>query len=156
LYLLTYFVTTLGAFGVITILSNKEKDFDMLDDYHGLSSRHPFLAGIFTGFLLSLAGIPLTAGFIGKFYIFSTNVDARMWLLLASLVINSVIGLFYYLRIIVTMYLRAGETVQLHKAPSWSLAGGVVLGFLTVFLLWIGIYPAPFIGLVRIMVSSLY
>jgi NADH-quinone oxidoreductase subunit N len=156
LYLLTYFITTLGAFGVITVLSNKEKDFDMLDDYHGLASQHPGLAGIFTGFLLSLAGIPLTAGFIGKFYIFSANVDARMWLLLASLVINSVIGLFYYLRIIVALY-TSHETAaaDLHSAPSYSFAGGLVLACLTIFLLVIGIYPSPFIKIAWTIVSSL-
>ncbi|MGA2070170.1 MAG: NADH-quinone oxidoreductase subunit N [Sedimentisphaerales bacterium] len=160
LYLLTYFVTTLGAFGVITILSSKEKDFDMLDNYRGLVFQHPVLVAVFTGFLLSLAGIPLTAGFIGKFYIFSANVDASMWLLLAALVINSVIGLFYYLRIIVTLYKpteepQAALVSQFRPAPSFSFAGGLVLAMLMLFLLWIGVYPSPFIDLVRDMVSGL-
>lgn len=160
LYLLTYFVTTLGAFGVITILSSKERDFDMLDDYRGLVFRHPVLASVFTGFLLSLAGIPLTAGFIGKFYIFSANVDASMWLLLIVLVINSVIGLFYYLRIIVTLYKpteepQAVSESQFRPASSFSLAGGFVMALLALFLLWIGVYPSPFIDIVRAMVSGL-
>jgi NADH-quinone oxidoreductase subunit N len=160
LYLLTYFVTTLGAFGVITILSSKERDFDMLDDYRGLAFGHPYLSGIFTAMLLSLAGIPLTAGFIGKFYIFSANANASMWLLLLVLVINSVIGLFYYLRIIVTLYKsteepRAISESQSGPAPSFSFAGGLALAFLLLFLLWIGVYPAPFIDLVRAMVSGL-
>jgi NADH-quinone oxidoreductase subunit N len=159
LYLLTYFITTLGAFGVITVLSNKDKDFEMLVDYQGLASRHPYLSGIFTGMLLSLAGIPLTAGFIGKFYIFSANVNAGMWLLLAALVINSVIGLFYYLRIIVAMYWRVEEKelpqAQLCFAPSGSLAGGFVLAFLSISLLVIGIYPSPFIKIIGTIVSSL-
>ena len=160
LYLLTYFITTLGAFGVITILSSKDRDFDMLDDYRGLVFRHPVLASVFTGFLLSLAGIPLTAGFIGKFYIFSANVDARLWLLLIVLVINSVIGLFYYLRIIIKLYSPAEESQavsrsQFGSAPSFSFAGGFVMAMLLLFLLWIGIYPSPFIDIVRDMVSGL-
>jgi NADH-quinone oxidoreductase subunit N len=156
LYLLTYFVTTLGAFGVITVLSDKEKDFEMLDDYRGMVSRHPILTAIFTGMLLSLAGIPLTAGFIGKFYIFSANVDGQLWLLLSALIISSVLGLFYYLRIIVALYTRQEPiTKGLLPAPSYSLAGGFALGLLTLLLLWIGIYPSPFIGFVKIMVSSL-
>jgi len=154
LYILTYFVTTLGAFGVITVLSKKDNDFEMLDDYRGLAGRHSVLSGIFTGFLLSLAGIPLTAGFIGKFYIFSANVDGKLWLLLTVLIISSVLGLFYYLRIIVAVYTKK-ELATRERAPSWSLAGGFALGFLTVFLLWIGIYPSPFIDFVRIMVSGL-
>jgi NADH-quinone oxidoreductase subunit N len=156
LYLLTYFITTLGAFGVITVLSGKQTDIEMLDDYRGLSSRHPYLAGIFTGFLFSLAGIPLTAGFIGKFYIFSANVNAQLWLLLIVLIISSVIGLFYYLRIIVALYKPADETQTMSASvPSLSFAGGLILILLTAALLIIGIYPSPVIGLVKIMTSGL-
>jgi NADH-quinone oxidoreductase subunit N len=160
LYLLTYFITTLGAFGVVTILSSKERDFDMLEDYRGLAFRHPVLAGVFTGFLFSLAGIPLTAGFIGKFYIFSANVNANMWFLLAVLVINSVIGLFYYLRIIVTQYKplegpQAISQMPLGFAPSLSLSGGFIMALLFFFLLWAGVYPSPFIVVVKAMVSVL-
>jgi NADH-quinone oxidoreductase subunit N len=156
LYLLTYFITTLGAFGVITVLSSKEKDVDMLGDFHGLAFRHPALAAFFTAFLLSLAGIPLTAGFIGKFFIFSANTSANMWLLLSSLIINSVIGLFYYLRIIVTVYkpLEEPQTSPV-PAPSLSFVGGLVLAILTLALFGIGVYPAPFIGFIKIMVSGL-
>jgi NADH-quinone oxidoreductase subunit N len=156
LYLLTYFITTLGAFGVITVLSGKQRDIEMLDDYRGLAYQHPCLAGIFTGFLFSLAGIPLTAGFIGKFYIFSANVNSQLWLLLIVLIISSVIGLFYYLRIIVAVYKPADETQTAPAlAPSLSFAGGLVLVLLTFALLFIGIYPAPVIGLVKIIAGGL-
>ena len=160
LYLLTYFVTTLGAFGVITILSGKERDFDILDDYRGLAFRYPVLTGVFTGFLLSLAGIPLTAGFIGKFYIFTANTDAKLWLLLIMLVINSVIGLFYYLRIVVKLYSLAQESKaaiqpQFGAAPSLSFVGGFVMALLLLTLVWIGVYPSPFIDMVKSMVGNL-
>lgn len=155
LYLLTYFITTLGAFGVITVLSGKRSDIEMLDDYRGLSSSRPYLAGIFTAFLFSLAGIPLTAGFIGKFFIFSANVDSQMWLLLAVLIISSVIGLFYYLRIIIALYKPIDETQTVPAtAPSLSFAGGLVLGLLTTLLLWVGVYPSSFINLVKVMING--
>jgi hypothetical protein len=68
-YLVAYFVMTLGAFGVVTTLSERGRDADLIDDYRGLFWRRPALALVFTAMLLSLAGIPLTAGFLGKFYI---------------------------------------------------------------------------------------
>ena len=68
-YLVAYFVTTLGAFGVVTVLSTGEREAESLDDYRGLVVRRPWLAALFTAMLLSLAGIPLTAGFVGKFYL---------------------------------------------------------------------------------------
>jgi NADH-quinone oxidoreductase subunit N len=97
-YLVAYFITILIAFGVITILSGSERDFDNIDDYRGLAHRHPCVSSIMALAMLSLAGIPLTAGFIAKFYIIIAGASTRLWILLIILVINSVIGLFYYLR----------------------------------------------------------
>jgi NADH-quinone oxidoreductase subunit N len=102
-YFVAYFVTTLGAFGVVTFLSKKNVMQKNFEDYKGLFWRKPVLATVFTAMLLSLAGIPLTAGFVGKFYIVAAGVDAHLWALLIILVINSVIGLFYYLRIVTAM-----------------------------------------------------
>src|SRR5215212_7383683 len=99
-YLLAYFVTNLGAFAVVTLCSlhNSETDTDDLEEYRGLFWRRPWLAGAFTAMLLSLAGIPLTAGFVAKFYAFAAGVDAALWLLVVVLMITSMIGLYYYLR----------------------------------------------------------
>jgi NADH-quinone oxidoreductase subunit N len=159
-YWLAYFITTLGAFGVITVLSHKEKDIGRLDEYRGLAYRSPILAGILTVFLLSLAGIPFTAGFIGKFFIFYSNADADHWFLLAILVVNSAIGIFYYLRVIGALYSpmeesQAMPSPQVLPTPSGSLSGGLVLAFLSLFLVCMGLYPAPFIGLVQWMIRSL-
>src|SRR5207253_5929719 len=93
-YLVAYFITTLGAFGVITVLSNGDREADSLADYRGLFWRRPGLALIFTAMLLSLAGIPLTAGFLGKFYILASGTSAGMWALILCLILTSVIGLF--------------------------------------------------------------
>jgi NADH-quinone oxidoreductase subunit N len=162
-YLLAYFVTTLGAFGVITILSSRGKDLDKLEDYRGLVINHPLLAGVFTAMLLSLAGIPLTAGFIGKFYILSAGAGAGLWMLVIILVINSVIGLFYYLRVIITMFSRQEEFEHINSTdaeskvftPALSLLSGIVLTALTLLLVWIGSYPGPFINLIKVMAESL-
>ena len=89
-YLAAYFVTMLGAFGVVTVLSRgtPEQDSDMLADYAGLFWRRPWLAGVFTAMLLSLAGIPLTMGFIGKFYVLAAAVGASLWLLVIVLAVG--------------------------------------------------------------------
>jgi len=141
LYLVAYTVTTLGAFGVMTVLSEAGRDADRLDDYQGLFWRRPFIAGIFTVMLLSLAGIPATMGFLAKFYVLAAGASAAKWSLLIVLVTTSTIGLFYYLRILVVLYSASPErkiTVQ-RVVP----ASGVVLALLTALLIWFGLYPAP-------------
>jgi NADH-quinone oxidoreductase subunit N len=118
-YLVAYFVTTLGAFGIVGVLSSSDRDADKVEDYRGLFWRRPWLAMVFTATLLSLAGIPLTAGFIGKFYVLNAGVGSALWLLVITLVVSSVIGLYYYLRLIVTMYLGVPEEEAAQvKAPA--------------------------------------
>jgi len=151
-YLITYFVTTFGAFGVITLLSDSERDADDIDDYRGMSSRHPFLAAVFTAMLFSLAGIPLTAGFIGKFYLVTAGVSSGLWVLIVTLALSSVIGLFYYLRIIFSIYTRPVPG-QPSPMPGISLAGGMLLAVLLILLLWIGVYPAPLMDGIRLMIG---
>ena len=107
-YLCAYFITMLGAFGVITVMSEGDREADRLEDYRGLFWRHPAVALIFTATLLSLAGIPLTAGFVGKFYVLASGASAALWLLVLVLVVTSVFGLFYYLRVVVTLFAEPG------------------------------------------------
>ena len=150
-YLIAYFVTTLGAFGVITLLSNKEREADDIADYRGMSSRRPFVAAVFTAMLFSLAGIPLTAGFMGKFYLVTAGASAGLWVLVVTLALSSVIGLFYYLRIIFSIYTRPlGEKVT--NQQNISLAGGMLLAVFLILLLWIGIYPVPLMNGIMIMI----
>jgi NADH-quinone oxidoreductase subunit N len=152
-YLAAYFVTTLGAFGVITVLSNKEKDADSLDEYRGLFWRRPWIAGAFSAMLFSLAGIPLTAGFIGKFYLLAAGAEASLWILVIILVLNSAIGLFYYLRIIVTMSDHStGEAMPVLRIP---LTGGLALVILAVLLIWLGVFPRPLIDIIHSMAGSI-
>lgn len=157
-YLLGYFVTTLGAFAVVSIMSRADTatDTDDLADYRGLFWRRPLLAGAFTAMLLSLAGIPLTAGFVAKFYAIAAGIDAGLWTLVVVLVITSVIGLFYYLRIIVILYSAPAETaVTGTRTPlSPPLTGGIVIAVLALLLVWLGVYPSPFIELVNAIAAA--
>jgi NADH-quinone oxidoreductase subunit N len=149
-YLIAYVVMSLGAFAAISVVSSSENEFDSLSDFQGLFWRSPWLAAIFTGMLLSLAGIPLTVGFIAKFYIFFTGVESSLWVLLATLVIGSGIGLFYYLRVIYTMLLpRRSEEEQFPIAGAESLSSYFVLGVLFILLIFLGVYPAPLMTLLE-------
>ena len=156
-YLVAYFVTTLGAFGVVSVLSNGERDADALDDYRGLFWRRPVLAGIFTLMLLSLAGIPLTAGFVAKFFLVAAGASSALWTLVIILIVTSVVGLFYYLRVLVALYSPPAEAAEAAPAglPALSRGASYVLVALTVLLLWIGVYPAPFLDAVQRAVQSL-
>lgn len=146
-YLAAYFVTMLGAFGVITALSSPGREAEALDDYRGLAWRRPFLAATFTAMLLSLAGIPLTAGFIGKFYLLSAGARLDLWWLLLALVVTSSVGLVYYLRVVFALYQSPAPAAA--PAPRLSLAGGGALGALVLLLLWLGSYPAPLLALIQ-------
>jgi NADH-quinone oxidoreductase subunit N len=146
-YLSAYFITTLGAFGVVTVLSDGERDADSMEDYRGLAVKRPWLAGIFTAMLFSLAGIPLTAGFVGKFYVVAAGVGSALWTVVIALVINSVIGLYYYLRIVVAMFTRTGDEQEDKKQTSRS--GGAVLAVLFILLVWLGIYPGPLLDIIK-------
>jgi NADH-quinone oxidoreductase subunit N len=148
-YLVAYFITILGAFGVVTALSGPEKDTETLEEYRGLGRRRPWLAGVFSAMLLSLAGIPLTAGFMGKFYVLAAGIHSALWLLVIILVINSAIGLYYYLRIIIAMYVLPETAPLLIVAPTPHFAAGVVLAALVLLLVWLGVYPAAFIDTIR-------
>jgi len=152
-YLTAYFVTTLGAFGVVTILSTSGRDADQLDDYTGLVARRPWLAGVFTAMLFSLAGIPLTAGFIGKFYIIAAGIGAALWPVVIVLVINSVIGLYYYLRIIVILFTPDGA--ERPAGPVHSRSGNLMLAALVLLLFWLGVYPEPVVRLIKAAIQGL-
>jgi NADH-quinone oxidoreductase subunit N len=147
-YLVAYFITILGAFGIVTVLSSEERDADTLEDYAGLFWRRPVLASIFTLMLFSLAGIPVTAGFLAKFYVVAAGASAGIWALILILVLSSVIGLFYYLRVVVTMFARVSEESAPHAEPH-AIGGSYVLVALSILLLWFGVYPVPLLNVIR-------
>lgn len=143
-FLAAYFVTMLGAFAVVTLLSAGGAERDRLGDYRGLFWRRPALAASLAAMLLSLAGMPLTMGFVGKFYIVAAGVGSSLWLLVVALVVGSTISLFYYLRIVAVMCAPPLAAVQAAPEPSpASFAAGAVLAALVLALVWLGAYPAP-------------
>ena len=156
-YLVAYFITTLGAFGIVTVLSGPDRDADRIDDYRGLFWRRPWLGGFFSAALLSLAGMPLTAGFVGKFYVLAAGARAGIWFPLVVLVVTSTLGLFYYLRVIVAVYARepANPVAPPPASPALPVAGAVALAGLAVLLIWLGVYPTPLLRLIRAAVASL-
>ena len=155
-YLVAYFITIIGAFGIVTILSGKEKEAEDIEDYKGLFWQRPLLAAIFTAMLLSLAGIPLTAGFIGKYLLLAAGIGSTLWLLSIVLVLSSVIGLYYYLRIITAMYSKKDEVDETKLSPVFSVGGSVALAFLSLFLVWLGVFPSGLMAMIRTFVSHLF
>lgn len=143
-YLAIYMVSILSAFGLVALISESHDEAFDIQDYRGLFWRKPWLAVAFTISLLSLAGIPLTAGFAGKFFVLAAGVGQAQWLLVIILIAGSVIGLYYYLRIIVIMLQGAvegrSETVK-NKTATSVFAGGLALVVLTLAIIWLGTYP---------------
>jgi NADH-quinone oxidoreductase subunit N len=152
-YLVAYFVTIIGAFGVVAVLSDESGDAESMDNYRGLFWRRPALAAVFTVMLLSLAGIPITAGFIAKFYIVTAGASSSIWALIIILVITSAIGLFYYLRVIVVLFGDGGKAPATGYSP--APVQNIVLGLLTAVLLLFGVFPAPLLNLIRTVITGL-
>ena len=152
-YLVAYTVTLLAAFGVVAVVSNSGRDAEDLEDYRGLFWRRPAIAGVLTVALLSLAGIPATMGFLGKFYILAAGANAGAWPLILILVVTSVAGLFYYLRIVVALFSDPPEHAGLTEGL--SRGGALVLALLAVLIIWLGVYPSPLLNLIRASVVGL-
>ena len=141
IYLFAYLLTNLGAFTVVTLVGEETRS-DSLDAYAGLSQRSPAAAALLTVFLLSLAGLPPLAGFIGKYYVFAAAIQANFITLTIFAAVNSVIAAYYYFRIIRLMYLTPA-TGPAFAAPSKALTTALWVLFLGVLAL--GVFPGFFI-----------
>ena len=140
LYLLIYCVMNIGAFGAVILAKTEDGESLMISDYAGLGTRKPLLAMFMGVMLLSLAGFPPTAGFVGKFYIFKAAVGAgHIWLVIIG-AINTAISAFYYLRVVVTMYMREPEEELEFSPYASTLVVGLILAVVGIFL--IGILPS--------------
>jgi NADH-quinone oxidoreductase subunit N len=138
IYLFIYVFMQLGAFTVVVLLRRRDVIGDELKDFSGLAFRHPFAAFAMLLFMLSLGGIPPTAGFMGKFWLFSAAIDSGyVWLAVIG-VLNSAISLYYYVRLVVFMYLKK-ETIGSEPTASPSLT--FALGVAVAATLVLGIYP---------------
>jgi NADH-quinone oxidoreductase subunit N len=151
-YLFAYVLTSLGALGVVSALSQDESESETLEAYAGLCWREPWMAVVLTVSLLSLAGIPLTVGFIGKFYVFAAAIHASHWLLVASVVVGSGIGLYYYLRVVLVMVGPIRETSTATCAQPFIRP---TLFALIVLLVWAGVFPEPMMRIFRAVAEAL-
>src|SRR5438128_2725608 len=146
LYLLIYTFTNIGVWAVIVALRRKDVIGDHIDDMAGLYYKHPYVAVLMLIFLLSLAGIPPTAGFIGKYYLFAAAIQTCHNTLAVIAVLHAAISIYFYFRIVVSMFMReATEKTGLVYAPGLTMTLGVAI----IFTMLIGIYPDPFIAMAR-------
>ena len=152
-YLLTYAVTNIGALGVVALLGTPQNQHDELRDFAGLWRSRPGLAALMTVFLLSLGGIPPTAGFIAKWYIFSAAVqEGHYWLAVIG-VLTSVISVFFYLRIVVMMYMTEGPQTVRPRIPVAAMAG-LAIAVIAVF--YLGILPTRVLDLALDSISTIF
>lgn len=154
-YLVVYIITSLIAFGVIALLSDPEQELENLDDYQGLFRRQRRPAIFMSLALLSLASLPPTGGLVGKIFLAAAGVESSLWLLLAALVIGSVIGVFYYLRVVITIFRQPDDESYKRTLPSFDRFADATLVALSMGLLVLGIFPNALINLIESVVSSL-
>lgn len=152
-YLATYAIMNIGAFAILGLFEKFEEQSLNIDDLKGLAHRHPYLAFAMTLFLLSLAGIPPTAGFFGKIYLFSAAVnEGYIWLAVWG-VIGSVISVYYYLRPIVVMYMHEGHGEATNEGGFGARAAVLVAA---VLVLVVGLAASPIMRMIQVSVSSLF
>jgi NADH-quinone oxidoreductase subunit N len=140
-YTASYAAMNVGAFAVVSHFAGAGERYVNLEDYAGLGRRSPLLAATLTIFLLSLIGIPMTGGFFAKFYIFSAALQANLTGLVIIGVLNSAVGAYYYLRIIVMMYMREPRD-EAAPVPRVRLALGTALAISVLATLYLGILPS--------------
>jgi NADH-quinone oxidoreductase subunit N len=147
-YLFAYMFMNLGTFAIVITLAKENDPHEALDDYAGLAKRRPFSAMLMAILLLSLAGIPPTFGFIGKFLIFKAAINTGNMNLAIIGVLNSVVAAFYYIRVIVYMYMREP---QAEAAAEGDMAGSTMYAAVTasIFTLLFGVAPGTIISLAR-------
>ncbi|MGC4092360.1 MAG: proton-conducting transporter membrane subunit [Polyangiaceae bacterium] len=141
LYMLTYTVSTAGAFGALILCGHRRAEAVSYEDLAGIGRRHPAAALAFSFFLLSLAGVPPTAGFFGKLYVFGSAIDAELYPLAIVGLLNSVLGAYYYLRVLVYMYMREPAPGAPIATPMRSGLVFAALVIAAVFVIGIGLLP---------------
>ena len=152
-YLLVYAVSNLGALGIVALLGTPENEHDELRDFAGLQDSRPGLAALMLIFLLSLGGLPPTAGFISKWYIFNAAVQEGHYTLAIIGVLTSVVSVFFYLRIVVMMYFTAGPEVHRPRIPATAVAG---LALATFAVFYLGILPRRVLQLALDSIATIF
>ena len=149
-YLVTYGFAMVGAFAVVTLVRDSGGEASTFARWHGLGRRSPVVAGMFAFFLLSMAGIPLTAGFVGKWAVFTVALSAGAWPVVIAAILCSIIAVFFYVRVIVLMFFVDGEAVPgaevaVATRPSMLTSATIVVGVAATLVL--GVVPGPVLDL---------
>jgi len=145
-YLLTYTVSTAGAFGALVLCGSRGAEAVSYEDLSGIGRRHPAAALAFSLFLISLAGIPPTAGFFGKWFIFRAAMDGGFYWLALIAFLNSVVGVYYYLRVLVYMYMREPAAGAPIATPMRSPYVNAALLASAAAVLALGLLPTKFVN----------
>lgn len=159
-YLTVYSLALIASFGVVAVLSRDGEEAEHLDEYRGLGRRRPVPAAALTVSMLSLAGVPLTSGFVGKFLIVRAGAGESLWGLLIVLALTSAMSLYYYLRVVIIMF-RAGDgtPVEGGRGSTRGVASDrpavAALVLLVAITVWLGVYPAPLLRLIQAVVATL-
>jgi len=160
IYLLVYTLMNMGAFGIVISLRRRGIIGDNVDDMAGLAQKAPGMAAMMTIFMLSLGGLPITGGFIGKYFLFGGLLqrgaaEGKTWYywLAGWAIINTVVSFYYYIRFIKVMYL--GDRIADDKPLSLSPALQAALGVSVAGIIFIGVYPQPLINLTQKLIAPL-
>jgi NADH-quinone oxidoreductase subunit N len=145
-YLMAYAFMNLGAFAVVQFVANQNERFIEIKDYAGVGFRYPFLGFSLSVFLISLAGIPLTAGFTGKLFLFSAAVQREMYWLVVIAVLASAVGVYYYLRVLVFMYMREADVEV--PAVGLPVLARIVIVIMVLGTLYLGVFPGSLLNVV--------
>jgi NADH-quinone oxidoreductase subunit N len=155
-YLLVYTLMTAGAFGVVIANSKGPHERSTLDDFAGFGWQQPLLGAVFAVFLLSLAGFPLTGGFIGKLFILRSSLEAGHAILAVALVLASVISYFYYLRLVVVMYMQPASSPDVHASVRLTPPARLAITFSAVAVLALFFLPAWLLDAAQRSVAALF
>jgi len=148
-YITVYSVTILGSFGLISLVSSSEKERTEIEKYRGLFWSNPVPAAFLSIMIFSLAGIPLTAGFISKYFVILSGINSFLWIPVIVLIVTSVVGLYYYLRVISIMLAETDSAERKTFPALFALGNRFVLLVIAAFIVFFGVYPGPLMNLIK-------
>jgi NADH-quinone oxidoreductase subunit N len=152
-YLTIYALMDLGAFGTLATLSAEEEDLDVLEDFRGLAYVHPWRSALLTVCLISLAGLPPTAGFMGKFILFRAVLEARFVLLAILGMVTVIVSIYFYFRVIVTLFMQPAE--RRPATPDLDFPARIAGIAVLILILWLGLLPSSVLSVIARIVSSI-
>jgi NADH-quinone oxidoreductase subunit N len=151
-YITIYVISSVGIFGILSIIGYSNYEIDKIDDLKGLFYNRPWIAVVLTTLFLSLAGVPLTAGFLAKFYVVMAGASVTQWMLVVVLIVNSIIALYYYLKVIASMFISHETNVAF---PSAQFATTVAVSFIFIVIIWLGIMPSAIMEIITKVLAGI-